>query len=127
MVLAVLAENLPQVHKALEGLAAVPEISHWYDEPQTTTQPVSEGTAIDATACEAVRGTLGGKRPSLINEILRLASHKDGVSRAFLKEAAAGYDPPFNVGSISPTLVKLCKEKKLKRVSKGVYAAATKK
>ncbi len=115
------AEQLPQVHKAVERLAALVDIQHWYDP-----EPLGVAPQADAPAMGDVPGTnakLVYQRPSLVDEILRLASHPGGVTRAFLKEAAAGYSPPFNPGSISPTLVKLMKDKRIKRTGSGVYEA----
>jgi hypothetical protein len=112
VVLAVLAENLPQVHKVLEGLAAMPEISHWYDEPQTL--KMEDAPAMEDAPVEVK----GGHR--LVEQILHHAKRTGGVTCKELKGIAARSG--FNVGSVSPTLVKLVKDKKIKRIGKGVYA-----
>jgi hypothetical protein len=111
--LAVTAELLPQLHKAIGCLAATTSIEHWYDNETEAdaAAPPADGAANEPAA----------KRPSLVDEVLRLAAMPGGVTRTFLKEATVGYSPPFNVGSISPTLVTLMKDKRIKRIGRGVY------
>src|ERR1700677_1839018 len=75
--LAVTAEQLPQVHKAVERLAALVDIQHWYDP-----EPLGVAPQADAPAMGDVPGTnakLVYQRPSLGDEILRLAPHPGGV------------------------------------------------
>jgi hypothetical protein len=57
---------------------------------------------------------------TLVEQILHHARREGGVHRKDLKAIAQQYG--FNVGSISPTLVKLVKGKKIKRIGKGIYA-----
>jgi hypothetical protein len=123
--MAVSAERLPQVHSAVMGLASVTEISHWYDDwkdaPETlvdaagnTLAGSQDSPAMEDTPAEKVKGD------TLVNRILQRAARKTGVTRKELK--AVAIDSGFNVGSVSPTLVKLIKDKKILRIAKGVYA-----
>ena len=109
MILAVAAEQLPQVYKQVDGLCCVTSIDYWYDEPLT-----SNVIEQDVTPAAKVKGGM-----TLVEQILHHAHRKDGVSRKDLKEIATQYG--FNVRSISPTLAKLTKEKRIVRTGKGVY------
>jgi hypothetical protein len=120
---AVTAENLPYVHSVLASAGSVTSIEKWYDEPQTSTLPIGEAESSNETdllvAGEQPAGKVKGGQ-TLIEQILHHAKREGGVTRKELKDIAAQYG--FNVGSVSPTLVKLVKDRKVKRIGKGVYA-----
>lgn len=61
------------------------------------------------------------KEMTLVEGILSLANGgTDGISRHVMRTWAERNG--FNVGSVSPTLVKLVASKRLKRIGKGMYA-----
>jgi hypothetical protein len=121
--LAVAAEQLPQVHSAVAGLAHVADIQHWYDEPQTTTE-VEHVEEVAPSEPSGVSTRVPGGT-TLVQFILTRAIRSGGVSRAHIKTWAQEND--FNVGSVSPTLVKLVAQKRIKRIGPGLYGPGPKK
>jgi predicted transcriptional regulator of viral defense system len=61
-------------------------------------------------------------KTTLVEKMLHAATTKKGLIRLQIQEWAAANG--FNPGSVSPTLAKLVNAGKLKRISRGIYAAA---
>ena len=87
----------------------------WEKEAPPEVQTVAQYPTIEQEA------SLAAPQPkkSLVDLILLYADFGEGVSRKYLKTIAS--ENGFNVGSLSPTLVKLIKAKKIKRIGKGMY------
>jgi hypothetical protein len=96
------------------GVQAYPGIPE-ANAAQTTTEPMT-GDPIQEKPH-------GGH--TLVGIILRHSCQEGGLSRGELECLASTYH--FSLGSISPTLVKLMKQKRIKRIGKGVYARTAKK
>ena len=107
-------EQVAEFVSLYQGNCYQPLVIKTLDEPQEVIvhENVPEGGGHAAV----------GEGPSrtLIEHILHHACREGGINRKELKNIAVQYG--FNVGSVSPTLVKLMKARRLKRIGKGVYA-----
>lgn len=129
MVLAVAATRLPDLHSAVSQLASIESIEHWYEVDPNQPDTFTPVTVLDPPAHEppAPAGKTAPKAAgvTLVDGILSLANGgTDGISRHVMRTWAERNG--FNVGSVSPTLVKLVASKRLKRIGKGVYAVTAK-
>ena len=110
---------LPHLHDTLVayGFGSAYGLEAMYTEPQTIGEAESSNETDLLQAGESkITKVPGGA--TLVDQILHHA--KRGVTRKELNGIAEQYG--FNTGSVSPTLVKLVKAKRIFRIGKGVYS-----
>lgn len=129
VVMFVSADQFPALYEVASPIAAVITVEHWYQsaegiaagEGQTSTEVVHDGVPDgERNPKRDPKGNPIEKGSTLVDHILVATQQPDGISRRDLKHVAERNG--FNVGSVSPTLVKLMAAKKIKRIGKGIYA-----